>query len=213
MERFIECVILDIDQTLYKNQHLAKAYADAMINLVALEKNIPLIEARSLMDETKSTMSERGDILSTTRVMLELGITLDQWIKYSCSQVDPEKYLEKNDEVCRVTDWICNNFKVGILSNNNRIQLQRTLSAIGVFDILKTVPQLTVSETKKLKPDTSLYYQILNILNVSPKNSIAVGDRDSVDLAPAREISMCTYLVQRLEDYFALVQYLEKYSI
>ena len=199
-----EAVILDIDQTIYKNRYLAHAYDEAMVNLIAKKYDMDFAEARESLENKKKYIYMIEGLSSTTKALLASGITIDEWIDFSCSQVDPRDYLAGDKGVIRTVKWLCKNFKIAVISNNNSIQLFRTYEAIGVEGYLSDVTTLSISNTKILKPNISLFGMALSRINVVAPNALSVGDREEIDLAPARLLGMLTYKIDKMEDFYTL---------
>jgi FMN phosphatase YigB (HAD superfamily) len=210
----ITTLVFDIDKTIYQSEHLSVAYDEAMLLLISRIKQVSLEAAHHLMEVTKTERTRIGKVNSSTEAVLDLGITLDQWIEFSCQHVDPRRFLQPDDQINTVfVDLIETGYKFGFASNNNRVQVLRTFEALGIYNLLKERPMLTISETRRMKPDRTIYIDLLNMLRSLPKEAVAVGDRDSVDLAPAREIGMSTYLVRSLADFYKLPEHLRTLEI
>ena len=207
----IEAVILDIDQTIYKNQYLSYAYDEAMVDLLAKKNDIDITAAKERLENKKKYIRSVDGLSSTTKALLELGVTLDEWIDFSCSHVDPRRYLTKDSAAIHTVKWLSENFKIAVISNNNAIQLFRTYEAIGVDSYLSDVATLSISSTKILKPDVSLFRMALSRVNVIPPNALAVGDREDTDLAPAILLCMPTYKVDSMDDVYSLDSYIKAY--
>lgn len=209
MNTKIDTILLDVDNTLYHKPDLSSAYDNAMLSLICTKKQIKVETAKELIKDAKNALRHRIKTVSSTKALLEIGITLDDWISHSCHQVDPRNFLQPDTQlIVAIKNLIDKQYKIGIISNNNRIQIERTFQALGIESLLNSVLILSISETGKLKPDTSIYLEALKVLNSTPMTAIAVGDRQDVDLDPAEEIGMKVYLVQNLADLYKFPDYL-----
>ncbi len=205
----IQALILDIDQTIYKSQSLSDAYNIAMICLIAKKFEISQSDAEKLFNEKKKRIYETNKTISSTQVLVGLGIPVEKWIEFSCLMVDPRKYLKIDFGVIRTLKWLCKNIKITVVSNNNLTQLKRTYEALGVSEFLVSVKTFSLSTNRRFKPDITLYQDAMEYFQVSALNILTVGDREDIDLEPARTLGMQTYQVKTLDHFYYLDEYIK----
>jgi putative hydrolase of the HAD superfamily len=82
-----------------------------------------------------------------------------------------------------------------ILTNGNRQQQLRKLAVTGLLSHVATV--ITPEDSGYWKPDHGMFLAGARSLGVPPKRCIMVGDDPVRDIAPARELGMACFRVER----------------
>lgn len=83
--------------------------------------------------------------------------------------------------------------KVGLLTNNGRLATNIVLEKHDIAKYFDTI--VTRDESKALKPDPTGLYLILSTLNVSPEETIFVGD-SIIDARAAKEVGVLFFGVK-----------------
>lgn len=196
-------LIFDMDDTLYSSTELKRAYRQAACNLVAEVKGIDGPEAKAFYDRTRTDLAARCGYNPTNALTLrEFGIDWKTWRDQSIRTIDPRRFLRQDPELLTTISILSSHYRLGLLTNNNRVQTDRILEILGVGSFFQSI--LTVSETGKSKPDPTLCLTMARLLDVPPEACLAVGDEEGIDLIPARATGMRTYHVRHVSDVHRL---------
>jgi HAD superfamily hydrolase (TIGR01549 family) len=199
----LRALIFDMDDTLYSSPEFKGAYRQAACDLVAEVKGIDGPEAKALYDRTRTVLAARCGYTPTNALTLrEFGIDWEKWRNQSIRTIDPRHFLLQDPEVVTTISILSSRYRLGLLTNNNRVQTDRILEILGVGSFFKSI--LTVSETGKTKPDPALCFTMARLLDAPPEACLAVGDEEGIDLIPARAIGMRTYHVHHVSDIHRL---------
>lgn len=195
----LQALIFDMDDTLYSSPELKGAYRQAACDLVAEVKGIDGPEAKALYDRTRTVLAARcGYTPTNTLTLREFGIAWETWRNQSIRAIDPRRFLRQDLELVTTISILSSRYRLGLLTNNNRVQTDRILEILGVGSFFQAI--LTVSETGKTKPDPTLCFTMARLINVPPEACLAVGDEEGIDLIPARATGMRTYHVRHVSD-------------
>ena len=195
----IKNIIFDLDGTLYKSEVILKKFAEAAYHTLAKFQNIPLDKARLLVEERRAELKkERGYSVAYTIALMSYGVPIEFWHQENVNFFDPRDYLVKNENFAKSIAKLKKRFQLAVLTNNNNIQTERILEAIGVNGLFDKV--FTYNSFKLLKPDPNFLKKAAAELDAKPEECLAVGDRYNIDLTPAQELGMQVYEVKGPED-------------
>lgn len=98
-------------------------------------------------------------------------------------------------------------YKIGLLSNTNELHFEYVIKPAKIFELFDVV---TLSfEVKELKPSPKIFFDILDKLNLKPKECIYIDDIEQYsDVASELEINSINYTC-----YKELIEKLEKLGI
>jgi HAD superfamily hydrolase (TIGR01549 family) len=193
----LEALIFDLDGTLHFSSELMAAYPRLAVQMAAERLGISLAEAQRRFEESRRSLhTGRNGAVTNTQALVDLaGVTLSEWASYVAAHVHPEAYLDPADY-----DWLRplltqlrRHYRLGIVSNNNRVLAGRILALLSIADCFDAI--LTISESGRTKPDPTLYRDIAALLGVPPAACLSIGDRQAVDIEPAEEAGMRGALV------------------
>jgi HAD superfamily hydrolase (TIGR01549 family) len=201
--QYIQALIFDMDDTLYTSQELKGAYRQAACNLIAEIKGIDRLETNDLYHRTRTVLAARcGYTPTNTLILHELGIAWETWRNQTIRTIDPGSFLTQDPELVTTISILSSRYRLGLLTNNNRVHTDRILEILGVGPFFQEI--LTVSETGKTKPDRTLCSTMACLLDVLPEKCLAIGDEEGIDLIPARATGMKTYHVRHVSDVHRL---------
>jgi 2-haloalkanoic acid dehalogenase type II len=111
-----------------------------------------------------------------------------QWFKIAkiCLYDDVKPTLEKLRK---------EGFKLGLITDGYRDELERMLSKFGLQDFFDVC--VCADTIGKRKPNPQVFKYALDKLNVSPSETVFVGDRLDIDYLGAKEAGMTPILIQR----------------
>ena len=135
-------------------------------------------------------------------IMHRIGFSWEDWVRQSVECVDPKKFLKPDPNLLKVLKCLKIDFKLGILTNNNRIQTERILEALSIKGLFDSI--LTFSETGITKPNSILCKKIAASLGCSPDECLMVGDSPGIDLEPAEKIGMKTLHIRNVTEIYLM---------
>jgi len=199
----IQALIFDMDDTLYTSPEFKGAYRQAACNLIAEVKRMDRLDTEDLYHRTRMVLAARcGYTPSNKLILRELGIAWEIWQNQIIRTIDPGSFIRQDPELVTTISILSSRYRLGLLTNNNRIHTDRILEILGVGPFFQAV--LTVSETGKTKPDRTLCSTMARLLDVLPEKCLAIGDEEGIDLIPARATGMKTYHVRHVSDVHRL---------
>ncbi len=201
--RDIRAVVFDMDDTLYACNELRMRFRKAAWLLIAQTLRLTETQGEEAYYRIRERLTEeRGYRPSNWDIVIHFGIKKAEWISYSMESVDPTRFLKKDDRLIAVLKRLKIRCRLGILTNNNRVQAERILSALGITDLMDVVHAAT--EAGHRKPDPRPFRQIIRELGCSADECLMVGDDIPVDLVPAAKLGMATYHVGNAADIYAI---------
>lgn len=106
--------------------------------------------------------------------------------------------LDTYNPICRKLHE--SRFKLGIVSNfDHPSHLRRLLSERRIANFFESV--IISGEIGIMKPNSKIFYKALNELNVSPDETIFIGDNIIDDIDGARNIGCKTILIDRQNNF------------
>jgi HAD superfamily hydrolase (TIGR01549 family) len=195
----IRALIFDMDGTLYRSEGLDRQYAEAVDAYIAERLGVGKAEARKLFDAKRAALAgQLGRTTTTTGTMLALGFDLGEWTAWRDGFVHPEDLLGRDERLRTVLMELRGRCRLAVVTNNSTRMARRTLAAIGIEDLFELV--LTIQDVGVVKPHPDIYRRAAERLGVPASQCMSVGDRPLVDLEPAAEAGMQTFLVAGPQD-------------
>lgn len=185
----IKHIWFDLDGTLsvktpaFREDHdklLYKSYAEAVCKPVSEE----------VINDFKKSYKELGGI---TNVFIDLGFPKDYWQK-KFDTLDPAKYFIPRKDVYETLLKIREKLPISLFTNSSESNTYRTLAANGI-DLNWFTYIITSQNIPNRKPHLSGFEEIITLSQLDPKFILYVGDRVTVDILPAKKLSMQTCLV------------------
>lgn len=111
-----------------------------------------------------------------------------------------QSYISFPDDMVMIFDLLKSRFKLGIVSNfDHPSHLRRLLSERRIANFFESV--IISGEIGIMKPNSKIFYKALNELNVSPDETIFIGDNIIDDIDGARNIGCKTILIDRQNNF------------
>lgn len=187
----VSVLIFDLDGTLYKSAEIKQKFAEAAYHTFAKHERIPVQKARTLVEEKRTSLKkEQGFSVPYTLTLQSLGVPINVWHRESIRYFDPGDYLGQDERLRQALVQLEKRFRLVVLTNNNRVQTERTLRALGIQDLFCSI--YSYDSFRLLKPDAKLLSEVLHDLKVTPDQCCMIGDRYPVDIQPARDMGMKT---------------------
>lgn len=184
------CILFDLDGTLYSSREYNSRFDLEAAATVSELLSVTPEEAGVLLKDGRSRFG------TLTRTLQNLKIDRELFFQEIAKRIDTAKYLSPdpslNDLLSRLRAY---GLKIGLVSNSARPIVKKTLSAIGLaleqFDVVVT------SSDAEPKPSPEPFLIALQRIGSNVNHSVYVGDRDSQELRPAKELGMKTILIDR----------------
>lgn len=190
----IRAVIFDLDGTLYKSRMIERRFAEAAHFTLARFSRIDLEEARKLVEQQRAQRSrQKGFRIPYTHTLRSFGVPVKYWHRHNTRFFDPGDHLKKNTGLIKVLRKLGRHYRLAVVTNNNRVQTERILEALGVRQFFSVIQSFT--DSGLLKPDRRVFLEVARKLKVQPHECFSVGDRVDVDLIPALKIGMKIFRV------------------
>jgi len=209
--RNVRAVIFDMDDTLYSCHELRMRFRKAAWLLISQTFHLTEAQGKEKYHRVRECLTEvKGYSPSNWDILIHLGISEGQWISQSIQSVDPGQFLQKDNRLIGVLNWLKKRCRLGILTNNNLVQAERIVSALGISDLINVIHGAT--EGGYRKPDLQPFRQIIRDLGCSTDQCLMVGDDLPIDLIPACNLGMATYHVSGVTDVYHMNEVLDLFT-
>jgi putative hydrolase of the HAD superfamily len=186
----VRVLIWDFDGTLYRpNQNLWHAIREAEYRVI-MEKN-EWDHARAQEEFNKLYKKVTPSATQTVGRLTGMSTTEASLIM--------EKYYDRRDYVARDERLVqlftsLSSFTHYILANGVRFRIEETLALLGVPK--ETFEEIVTSEISgENKPSDKGFLYIMKKTNLLPPAHLMIGDREKVDLEPAKKLGIKTCLI------------------
>lgn len=185
----IKVIVWDVDGTWYRfSNGLIGEEIDKRCAVISEVLNIPFDKAKELEEETVKKVKSH-----TKAVSIITGLSINKVLDMVQSKIDRAKFLGKDEKLSEMFEklsWL----KHGIVSNMRMQSLLKTMDILGVdrriFDFI-----ILPEETGVTKPDLKPFMLALQKTGLEPSEHLFVGDREEVDIVPAKKVGMQTCYV------------------
>jgi pyrimidine 5'-nucleotidase len=180
-------IIFDLDGTLYKiPKEMNKKIEDRVNSFYAEKFNLNKREAERIRNELKKKYG------TSILVFRKFGIDENEFYEKIFGDIEPKDYIKEDKKLVKILKDI--GLKKVILTNSPRFFALKVLDTLGIeqniFDLI-----VTANDYHTVKPNKEAFLNITNYFNVSPLETIVVGDEAEKDLKTAHELGMKTILV------------------
>ncbi|MDR2101852.1 MAG: HAD family hydrolase [Treponema sp.] len=204
----ISGLVFDMDLTLYTHPEYARAQVEPLFERFGQKLGKDAVEARREVEAYRQAWaaSHGGQRLSLGAVFSAHGISAEENIRWREESCEPGLYLKADPLLRRSLSALGLSCALGVVSNNPVLVIRKTLAALGVADLFKT---LVGPDTCRVsKPHRAPFLRAAEDLGLAPETCVSLGDRYDVDLAPALELGMGGILVDGVEDVYKLPEVL-----
>jgi HAD superfamily hydrolase (TIGR01549 family) len=184
----IRDLVWDIDGTLYRSTiDLLEAIRHETYRRIALNLNIPYEKAK---EKFLDLYAELG---GATATILRLGLDR-RLIQDAVDSVDKTRYVKRDQQLLEMFEVALKNFTHVIVTNTSRRGTMRTLEILGLSpDLFRGI--VTADDVVRSKPDTEPFERALAITGHPASEHVSIGDREKVDIVPAKALGMKTIFV------------------
>lgn len=188
----IKVIIWDVDSTLYKpTPELHNAIRQAEITVVQKHNTWSYQKAEAEFYRIYKVFTPSGTATAAKLTGIPVAQAAAEMEKLILNA--KEKHLHVDDRLIELFRKL-GSFQHYILSNGTQIGVKKTLEQIGLkTEIFKEI--VTSELTGENKPGFKGYEYIMSKTKLKPDLHLMVGDRDLVDIFPAKKIGMKTCYV------------------
>ncbi len=203
----LKVIIFDLDGTLYTSAEVYQKFAQAAYHTYAKLKKSTIEQAKEILEKRREEMKkERGYAVPYTLALLSFGIPIEEWHKENIKFFNAGDFLMKDEVLKKILTKLKEKYKLAVFTNNNKIQTERILKALGIEKLFDYI--FTYESFELIKPNPEVFKKIIKELKVKPNECMMVGDRYYVDLLPAKEQGMEIHEVKGPEDISELLEIL-----
>jgi phosphoglycolate phosphatase/putative hydrolase of the HAD superfamily len=203
-EKGIQALLFDIDRTLYTHDEYAQSQIDLPIERLARLRGKTFEQMNAEVAEYRKNWSDShdGKEISMGNTFLHLGVSIEDTIRWREELCRPEDYLCEDKKLRAVLIELASRFSLAVVTNNPLSVAVRTLSVLGVHDILQKIVGLDTFGLSK--PHERIFLEAARLCGVPPEKCVSVGDRFDIDIALPLELGMGGILVDGVEDVYKL---------
>ncbi|RMF46696.1 MAG: HAD family hydrolase [Deltaproteobacteria bacterium] len=195
----VSAIVFDLDGTLYTNAELLAEIERTAELLVARGRGVSPQAARRTMNRARRRIADlEGREPTLSRVCMELGIELRDLHRTFEEMVRPEQYLVYDPVLQALLEGLREQCPLYLYTNNNLPLTQKILALLGIENLFERL--FTIEYAWRPKPDPEVLEMVLGEIGGPPDEVLFVGDRDQVDLEPARDRGLPTLLVSETAD-------------
>lgn len=179
----ISGVVFDLDNTLYFNEAYIDFQNSSLINRFAEDRGMTFEEASSFVFELRKMRAGEGKARpSLTEAFGEKGVDIPTSVAWREELFRPEDHLQTDPRLQEMMQILRKRFRIGVVSNNPRSVIERSLEVLGIsHDSIEVVGLDTCHEPK---PSFCGFAYFLNRTELSVEECVVVGDRYDIDLEP-----------------------------
>ena len=197
-------LIFDIDSTLYTNAAYAFEQVDCQVRQFAKDRGITADEARKMVADYRKqyAAANNGKKISLGNTLLAFGIPIAQSVEWRKTLMEPADFLSRDEKLIQTLRELSKSLKLICVTNNPVFTARKTLDAIGISEFF---PEIVGLDTcLKSKPALEPFEEACRILQVPPKECIAIGDRYDMDIALPLQMGMGGILVTGVEEVYKI---------
>lgn len=185
----IRFLCFDVDGTLYRDVPAVWEAIQQKVFFAVMEKTG--WDEKRTEQEVADRYERQG---STTKVLNELGIDGQAFFNQVFHDIDLSRILKPDKKLQVLMTRLREKFTVGIVSNGSTIGITKKLEAVGLspsqFD-----PFIATYDINAPKPDPTGFLMALEQAQVSPEESVYIGDKEETDILGAKGVGMHTIMV------------------
>lgn len=197
-------LLFDMDCTLYTHDEYAKTQIDLPVKRLAEKKGKTFEQMNVEVSQYRKNWAQAhsGQSISLSNTLLAFGVSMEENILWRDELFRPEDYLAPDAQLRCVLQVLASRFSLAVVTNNTVSVTVRTLSVLGIDDILQKIVGLDT--VKVSKPDKVHFLKAAELCGTSIEQCISIGDRYDIDIALPLEMGMGGILVDSVEDVYKL---------
>jgi len=197
-------LLFDMDNTLYTHDEYGKTQIDLPVKRLAEKKGKTFEQMNDEVTQYRKKWAQdhNGQAISLSNTFLALGVSIEENIRWRDECFKPEDYLKPDPQLRCVLQVLASRFSLAVVTNNTAAIAVRTLSVLGVDDILNKI--IGLDTVKASKPDKVHFLKAAELCGTTVEQCISIGDRYDIDIALPLEMGMGGILVDNVEDVYNL---------
>ena len=199
----ITSIVFDLDGTLYVSSELTDEIQRVAVDFIAFQLRVTTGEAETKLSAAKAELSARTGCEATLSAACDLlKCDIKALHGYLAENIEPEKYLVRDDRVIDMLGRIGKEYALYIYTNNNRSLTDRIMRLLGIDGLFARV--FSVEDFWRPKPDRLALAKIFAAIGSEPVECLFVGDRYDVDLKLPEEHGSKVFLIQTVNKLLSL---------
>lgn len=191
-------VIFDLDGTLYNSKMIDVMNIEAAIDAISRFRNISTLDATSCFWSNR-LISSNGQEMPVSVTLKNLGVP-SEFIESSQSRmIDAGKFLTADVELSELMTALASIKKIALFTNTNKDHAVKILEYLGIshslFSIIRAGKDLV-----NPKPSAEELLRLIRDAGALPEESIVIGDRWDVDIAPAIQLNSMYFHVKTVSE-------------
>jgi putative hydrolase of the HAD superfamily len=185
----IKVLAWDLDGTLYPpTEELNQAIEQALVEALAAALDCSMAAA------AKHYTLQKTKLKSSTKVLNQAGINGHQFFTDLWTNLPLEQFIQPNPDLERLFST-SKNLTHALHTNSNTLEIvKRKLACVGL-SINHFTHIMTFPRDGYQKPDLQAFQMLVDELDETPEKILYIGDRNEVDLEPAKQLGLHTALI------------------
>jgi len=198
-----KALIFDLDSTLYEHREYALFQSRVLIERLARERGEPFHAIEAEIEGIRAARLAAGlGATSLGNIFLELGVDIKTSVRWRIEAIEPSVWLEVDPKLRAALEFLTKHYSLALVTNNPRIVGEKSLRTLGVRDLFAQV--IGLDDTMRSKPDAAPFTLATVRLGLPAAAFVSIGDREEVDLLPARGLGMGAILIEAVADVYKL---------
>lgn len=206
----ISAFIFDVDRTLYDNDEYADLQIQTQYRRAADYWGTDPEQAASRVRAWRADYARGhgGAHQSLGNTLAALGIPISTSVRWRSEDIHPEDHLRRDPHLQHAVAHLARTRRLVALTNNPERVGIATLEVLGVRTYFHDVVGLDT--TGRSKPDPEPFREALRRLGAPTVETVSIGDRYDVDIAPALDLGMGGVLVSGVAEVYQLPRMLTR---
>jgi phosphoglycolate phosphatase/putative hydrolase of the HAD superfamily len=197
-------LIFDMDGTLYSHPAYLDSQTELPLRRLAKLQQKSYEDMKAEFDGYRENWAREhgGKKISMGNTFKLYGISIEENVKWREELYQPEQYLRPDARLRETLRLLGAEYRISVVTNNPVSSAGRTLSCLGVEDLIPVVVGLNTCMVSK--PHPAPFQKAADLMGLPAEKCIAIGDRYDMDVALPLEMGMGGILVDGVEDVYGL---------
>ena len=191
--RNIEGIIFDMDGCLYPfDRGSGKTFSESQFGQSIKAQELVFIQDQLGVDarQAKAISNDLKDRYNQhLSLALENEHSIPREVFFDATwDLQPASFIDEQPDLPRILGTVTT--RIGLLTAAPKIWTERVLKHLNVDTLF--APNILFGDQDIRKPDPQAFQQAADILAVSPRRLVSVGDQEHTDILPAQSLGMLT---------------------
>jgi len=198
----IKLILFDLDHTLLFSENYYEAVKVETKEFILKKLGLPSEVVEKRIKKLKIRLLGRGLSMKQFDLAKEFGFKWTDLDEHLVNKVKFGKLIKKDVLLINILkDIHRDGISIGVITDSSHRQSSKILESLGISSLIdKLFTPDNQDKMRYSKPDKNFFLSALDVFNVSPSQSLMVGDSRSNDLIPAKEIGMKIILIRFKEN-------------